>query len=356
MKSILLALLTLSILSQTATANGTMSDPMSRVYQCREEGPQHLLSKACKAASKKGEGLQQFYNWSDISQMGADDNHIELIEDGNLCSGGNDEYAGLDLAQKNWPSTKIKANESYTFKFFESTPHKTKYFKYYITKDGFDVKKPLKWDDLELLCEEGEVEPDAFHSYSCVMPDKVGKHIIYTIWQLADNKKAFYSCSDVDFTSKKNDINKVVRFKKNHTYKAGMQVKYKNNIYQAQWNTNKAPSLSKWSAWQFIGKTKNTLNMHPNVEVFVPLDKQVFYQDKLSKILIEFEADDSDGSVDVVMAKIGSDYYKMQKLGSIFYRLEWTPKEFGLHTIELQATDNKFATTIKTVEIEVLEK
>ena len=190
MKILCKTVLLMQVLLSVASANGTMSDPISRVYQCREEGPQHLVSEACKAAAKKGAGLQQFYDWSDVSQEKLNANHKKTIADTELCSAGNARYAGLDLARDDWAYTSLKANEAYTFKYFESTPHDTEYFKYYITRDGYNPKKPLHWNDLELLCEEGEQKAESFHAKSCVMPDKVGKHIIYTIWKLSDEKKS----------------------------------------------------------------------------------------------------------------------------------------------------------------------
>jgi chitin-binding protein len=174
MKIVLSTLLSFIAFNELAVAHGTLIDPVSRVYQCRGEGPESPTSAACIAAGKEGVGPQQFYDWSAVAQGGANSDHKAVVPDGMLCSGGNEKYAGLDLARSDWKATSVTANEPYTFKFFESAPHQTKYFKYYITKDSYDLNTPLKWDDLELLCQEGASDSISNHEMTCTMPDKVG--------------------------------------------------------------------------------------------------------------------------------------------------------------------------------------
>src|SRR5262245_18127201 len=81
-----------------ASAHGTMGDPVSRVAQCYAENPESPRSDACKAAVAAG-GTQALYDWNGIRIGDVAGRHQARIPDGRLCSAGNDEFKGLDLAR-----------------------------------------------------------------------------------------------------------------------------------------------------------------------------------------------------------------------------------------------------------------
>src|SRR6478609_2343290 len=102
-----LAPLALSALAAVpASAHGSMGDPVSRVAQCYAEGPESPRSDACAAAVAAG-GTQALYDWNGIRIGDANGRHQELIPDGRLCSAGNEEFKGLDLARSDWPATSV---------------------------------------------------------------------------------------------------------------------------------------------------------------------------------------------------------------------------------------------------------
>ncbi|WP_128375562.1 lytic polysaccharide monooxygenase auxiliary activity family 9 protein [Streptomyces cavernae] len=183
-----------------AVAHGSMGDPVSRVAQCYAEGPENPRSAACRAAVAAG-GTQALYDWNGIRIGDAGGRHQELIADGKLCSAGNDEFKGLDLARGDWPTTSVRAG-SYTFKYRVTAPHKGT-FKVYITKPGYDPSKPLAWDDLDLARPVATATDPAatggFYTFSGTLPQRSGKQLLYAIWQRSDSPEAFYSCSDVSF-------------------------------------------------------------------------------------------------------------------------------------------------------------
>ncbi|MEZ4725998.1 MAG: glycosyl hydrolase family 18 protein [Caldilineaceae bacterium] len=188
-----------------AQAHGSMADPVSRVYQCYQEGPEHPQSEACKAAVAAG-GAQQFYDWTGVNLLAADQ-HRTLIPDGKLCSAGKESHKGLDLVRADWRTQAIApdAHGHYEFVFRATAPHSTQYFDFYVTKDGYDPTQPLKWSDLEAepFCHITEVTlTDGRYKMTCPLPaGKSGKHLIYNIWQRDDSAEAFYSCMDVEFTT-----------------------------------------------------------------------------------------------------------------------------------------------------------
>jgi chitin-binding protein len=188
-----------------AAAHGSMGDPVSRVSQCYAEGPEHPRSAACKAAVAAG-GTQALYDWNGIRIGDAAGRHQRLIPDGELCSAGNEEFKGLDLARADWPATRVRSG-SYTFRYRVTAPHKGT-FTVYATKPGYDPAKPLAWSALDLAHPVARatdpVASGGFYTFSGTLPERTGRQLLYAVWQRSDSPEAFYSCSDVDFGGSNN--------------------------------------------------------------------------------------------------------------------------------------------------------
>ena len=184
----------------TAFAHGSMEKPISRIYQCFKEGPEAPKSAACKALVKAG-GTQPLYDWMEVNQSAANGKHKKIIADGNLCAGGRDKYAGLDLPRRDWPKTTFVPNRKgkYKFEFYATTPHATKYFRLFVTRDGWDRDKSLSWSDMERFGQSRKPKLDGnTFSMKFRLPEgKEGRHVILAIWQRSDSQEAFYSCSEV---------------------------------------------------------------------------------------------------------------------------------------------------------------
>lgn len=182
-----------------AFGHGSMTDPVSRVSACYAEGPESPRSAACKAAVAAS-GTQAFYDWNAVNIANAAGQHRQLIPDGKLCSAGNDKYRGLDLARADWPASRLSSG-AHTFRYKGTAPHKGS-FELYVTKDGYDPSKPLKWSDLEAkpfltVTDPGMQNGD--YVFQGTVPKKSGRHLVYSIWQRSDSPEAFYTCSDVVF-------------------------------------------------------------------------------------------------------------------------------------------------------------
>ncbi|SDH52548.1 chitin-binding protein [Lentzea fradiae] len=182
----------------TASAHGTLSDPPSRVYTCKQEGPETPKSAACKAAVAAG-GTQAFYDWNEVSLLEAGGRHRQLIPDGKLCSAGRDKYRGLDLQRADWPAKRISAG-SLSVTYHASAPHSNSNFEFYITREGWNPTQPLRWSDLVHLATFNNQNPTTYTSWTLTIPQRSGRHLIYSIWQrVVGSAEAFYTCSDVDF-------------------------------------------------------------------------------------------------------------------------------------------------------------
>ncbi|MGP3984422.1 lytic polysaccharide monooxygenase auxiliary activity family 9 protein [Streptomyces sp. KR80] len=183
----------------SAAAHGSMTGPASRTAACFAEGPETPKSAACKAAIAES-GTQPFYDWHEVNIGDAAGKHKQLIPDGKLCSAGRDKYKGLDLPRADWPATSVSAG-SQNFNYKATAPHKGS-IELYVTKDGYDPTKPLKWSDLESEPFATVTNPplqNGAYVFDATVPSKSGRHIIYSIWQRSDSPEAFYACSDVVF-------------------------------------------------------------------------------------------------------------------------------------------------------------
>ncbi|MDO0928411.1 lytic polysaccharide monooxygenase [Streptomyces sp. TG1A-8] len=183
-----------------ASAHGSMADPVSRVGQCYAEGPESPGSAACRAAVAAG-GTQALYDWNGIRIGDAAGRHRQLIPDGELCSAGDDEFKGLDLARADWPATSVHSG-AYAFRYRVTAPHRGT-FTVYLTRPGYDPAKPLGWSALDLehpvATVTDPVAADGFYTFSGTLPQRTGRQLLYAVWQRSDSPEAFYSCSDVDF-------------------------------------------------------------------------------------------------------------------------------------------------------------
>ncbi|MBY8872820.1 lytic polysaccharide monooxygenase [Micromonospora sp. PLK6-60] len=175
-----------------------MQSPVSRPYACFLEGPESPTSPACRAAVAAG-GTQALYDWNEVNIADAAGRHRQLIPDGRLCSANRDKYRGLDLARADWPATALPSGGTWTFAYRATAPHRGT-FELYVTRTGYDPTGPLRWADLELF--HTATDPaltDGAYRMAARLPQRTGRHLIYSIWQRSDSPEAFYTCSDVTF-------------------------------------------------------------------------------------------------------------------------------------------------------------
>ncbi|CAB3713519.1 lytic polysaccharide monooxygenase [Achromobacter piechaudii] len=191
----------LTMAPSTATAHGSMVDPPSREYACRN------LDSPWADPKHDGCGIIKDFvgSWQSNAILGVRSNHKEFIRDGLLCAGGKEGWKELD-ANHQWPSSVVTpdANGNVQFKYLQTASHKSSYFKTYITKDSYDPKRGLRWDDLELIGETGAL-PSPGDNTITPLDVKIpahftGKRVIYSVWQRdpAENPEGFYACSNVE--------------------------------------------------------------------------------------------------------------------------------------------------------------
>ncbi|OWY38263.1 chitin-binding protein [Xenophilus sp. AP218F] len=197
--------LALACLSAPLFAHGTMEVPINRVYACYQEGPEAPKSAACREAQRLG-GSAAMYDWNGINQNPPGDKHQAVVPDGQLCAGGQKRFQGFNLPRGDWTATPIApdADGQFEFVYLASAPHATRYFRFYVTRDGWNPQQALAWADLELFASHDGTPPLRDGRYRIKVklpPGKQGAHIIYNVWKRSDSEEAFYSCSDVRFVA-----------------------------------------------------------------------------------------------------------------------------------------------------------
>jgi chitin-binding protein len=193
------------LLAQPALAHGAMGTPVSRAVAC---GPQGAMatrtSAACKAATAASGGGSAFTDWDNLRVPNVNGRDRQLIPDGKLCSGGLAAFRGLDLARADWPATTLTAGASYTFRYRVMIAHQGG-FRLYVTRDGYDPTKPLRWADLEakpfLTVTDPAMQGGAYVFKGTLPAGRSGRQLIYTIWQTTSTPDTYYSCSDVVFAA-----------------------------------------------------------------------------------------------------------------------------------------------------------
>lgn len=204
-------LVTATLNAPPASAHGAMMKPGSRTFLCWQDGltPQGNIvpkNSACKGAVAQS-GDNSLYNWFSVLRSDGAGRTEGFIPDGQLCSGGNPSFSGYDRVG-NWPETHLTAGASFNFSYNAWAAHPG-WFYLYVTKDGYDPSRALRWDDLEdqpfLTVDHPQVtgsvgSVDGQYKWTGNFPTgKSGKHVIYSVWKRSDSTETFYGCSDVVF-------------------------------------------------------------------------------------------------------------------------------------------------------------
>lgn len=193
LRSFVVALVLCGLLAADAAAHGTTLVPASRNYVCR------YLDRASEPCAYAWSSNQQaLYDWMGVLIARADGRHRELIPNGQLCGAADPKFAALNRTSAGWLATGLQPGRQ-TFKWVLNAPHATKYYRFYITREGWDPSTPVGWDDLELIHDSGRRGAAKLESFSVDVPARTGRHVVYSVWQRSDSPEAFYACSDVVF-------------------------------------------------------------------------------------------------------------------------------------------------------------
>ena len=184
-----------------ASAHGALTLPISRAAACGVEGGADARTAACKAAiAASSAGAASA--WDNIRVPNVNGRDRSVIPNGKLCSGGLAQFAGLNLARADWPTTSVRPGAAFTFQYKTTIPH-TGTFKLYVTNQGYQPTSPLNWSDLGatpfLTVDNPPVTNGEYLLRGRMPTGRTGHQIIFAIWQTSSTPDTYYSCSDVLF-------------------------------------------------------------------------------------------------------------------------------------------------------------
>lgn len=192
------AAVTLAAPAVPASAHGAPTTPISRSAACAGNGTK-TSAAACKAAKAATNGFLGAFDNLRIADVNGKDR--EVVPDGKLCSGGLDNYKGLDLPRDDFPSTKVTSGQKLPIAYEGTIPHKGQ-FRIFLTKQSYDSSKRLTWDDLGSKPIATFIDPPltgGSYRMSATLPQRTGRQMLYVVWETSSTPDTYYSCSDLVF-------------------------------------------------------------------------------------------------------------------------------------------------------------
>ncbi|BCY12267.1 hypothetical protein L3i22_073550 [Actinoplanes sp. L3-i22] len=181
-----------------ALAHGAPITPISRSAACAGNGIK-TSAAACKAAKVATNGFIGAFDNLRIANVNGKDR--DVVPDGKLCSGGLDNYKGLDLARDDFPSTAVKSGQKLPIQYEGTIPHKGQ-FRIFLTRPGYSPLKKLTWDDLGSKPIGTFTDPPltgGSYRMSVTLPERTGRQMLYVVWETSSTPDTYYSCSDLVF-------------------------------------------------------------------------------------------------------------------------------------------------------------
>lgn len=211
---------TIATRANQASAHGTAAYPMTRNYSCWKRWATGGASFQDPTMAQKDPMCWQawqadpsaMWNWNGLLRDGLGGQFQQRIPDGQLCSGGGaansgGRYTALDKPGA-WAATRMP--NDFTMLIADQAHHGG-WYRVFVTKPGYDaLTQPLGWGDLDVLTTTPNFAPGAGDpngpegsvgvSFPVAVPaNRVGRHILFTIWQAAHSDQSYFWCSDVVF-------------------------------------------------------------------------------------------------------------------------------------------------------------
>ena len=170
--------------------HGYIDKPPSRAFLCSSKG--NNLNKNCGDIQYEPQSIEGPKGFPETGP-----------KDGEIASGGNAKFSQLNQqGTDRWHKVDIESGE-YTFKWTLTAPHSTASWRFFITKPGWDVNKPLTRDDFDLtpFCQrfDNGTVPMKTVELNCNIPKRTGYQVILGVWDIADTGNAFYQVIDAEF-------------------------------------------------------------------------------------------------------------------------------------------------------------
>lgn len=190
MKLARVALFSLTVaLPLVAGAHGYVNTPKSRSYACSTAV---ALNTGCGAIQWEPQSLEAPSGWP---ASGPPDQHI--------ASANHSEFGELDEQTKaRWKKFKMTAG-THSFKWSFTAAHRTRNWRYYITKQGWNPAAKLTRASFEtepFCVVDGLMQqPPMEVTHKCKVPSRTGYQIVLAVWEIGDTPNSFYNVIDLNF-------------------------------------------------------------------------------------------------------------------------------------------------------------
>lgn len=186
-----------------AWAHGYVSEPASRGYLCtNDQGNQNKDCGAVQYEPQSVEGGDGFPAYKTESSGGS---IVNAPKDGEIAGAGLATMSPLNAqSDSRWHKHAMSAGK-YSFAWTFTAPHRTKDWRYYITKPNWNPNKPLSRASFETtpFCViDGKNQIPALgksQPHECNVPAREGYQVILATWDVGDTDATFYNVIDVDF-------------------------------------------------------------------------------------------------------------------------------------------------------------
>jgi predicted carbohydrate-binding protein with CBM5 and CBM33 domain len=188
--------------ANAAHAHGTIVDPPTRAYHCRDAwGADHMNPAMQQEDPMCWQAFQAnpdtMWNWMSALRNGLAGNFQGATPDGKLCSNNISNYDSLNKPGA-WKTTNISNN--FTMHLYDQASHGADYFRVYVSKNGYDpTTQSLGWGNLDFITETGRYAPATDITFNVSTSGYTGRHIVFTIWQASHQDQTYMWCSDVNF-------------------------------------------------------------------------------------------------------------------------------------------------------------
>lgn len=189
---IIFAGVSLGMLSVTtlAFAHGYIMTPPGRAYLCNLG-----QNKDCGPVEYEPQSIEGPQGYPEAGPA-----------EGKLASAGLSQFSALDAqSATRWSKTSIKPG-AVKFVWNLTANHKTKQWRYFITKSGWDAAQKLTRSSFEVkpFCEftDNGAIPDYTVTHNCTLPaGHKGYQVVMAVWDIADTANGFYQMVDLNFSS-----------------------------------------------------------------------------------------------------------------------------------------------------------
>ena len=178
-------MLLLACVAVSVSGHGYVDSPPSRGFGCKSG-----LNSGCGQVQYEPQSVEGPDGWPSGGPA-----------DGTLAAAGRANFGQLnEQTSTRWGKTAIAGGVNvFTWRF--TAGHRTRDYRYYITRVGWNQNAPLgtaSFDTMPFCVVDGGMQmPANPTSHSCTVPTRSGYHVVLAVWDVGDTAASFYNVIDV---------------------------------------------------------------------------------------------------------------------------------------------------------------